>query len=124
MKNSPNLKSGLRLLLLAGVMTPLVAIGEASAVAAMEKDYPVWSYEEGATTQNLQRIQMYKPIHDDMRGAQGPVRTDFSEHSLWSYEEGATTQNLQRIQSSKSMGAMSSSEGPSRAEFAEQPTWE
>lgn len=92
MKNSPTLKNGLRMLVLAGALTPFATLGGTSSVAA---------YEEGGFYDNLRHIQTQKDMPDRMQGAQGPVRTDFAEPtSSWKADEGSFYDNLKLIQES------------------------
>ncbi len=95
MKLNPLLKSGCKLLLVAGAMAPLASFGAASG----------FSYDDGAAYDNLRHIQS-EPSVAAPAGAQGPIRTEGME-ATWSYDEGATYDNLRRIQSAPSMASPS-----------------
>lgn len=100
MKNSSLRKTSLRLLVIAGALTPLATLGANSMVAA---------YGEGGMYENLSHIQSSQDTTENLRGAQGPVRTDFSD-PLWSYDEGAFYDNLKNTQeTSQPMDTMSGS---------------
>lgn len=93
MKHIPQLKTCLSLLVIAGASMPLASIG---ADMSDRMTGPVWSYEDGATYDNLRNIQEFK----GMAGAQGPVRTE-DMGPAWSYSSSATYENLRRVQEYK-----------------------
>jgi hypothetical protein len=114
MKLIPQLKTCLSLLVIAGASMPLASIGADMPDRATG---PAWSYEEGATYDNLRNVQEFK----GMMGAQGPVRKE-DMGPAWSYEEGATYDNLRNIQEHKGKLGASGSQGPIRSDDMES-TW-
>ncbi|MDO9600125.1 MAG: hypothetical protein Q7J47_20600 [Azoarcus sp.] len=112
MKYIPLRKTGLGLLVIAGALTPLASLGAESMV---------WSYDESAVHDNLRSIQAAPSMIDAERGAQGPVRTEFTE-PVWSYDESAVYDNLRKIQAAPSMTTGRGAQGPVRTDFME-PTW-
>lgn len=113
MKNSPLFKTGLRLLVIAGALTPIAVLSGTSMVAASD---------EGAFYDNLRHIQAAQDSSGSMHGAQGPVRTDFVEPG-WSSDESSFYDNLRKIQETpKPMEAMRGAQGPVRDDFLT-PAW-
>lgn len=113
MKNSPLFKTGLRLLVIAGALTPFTTISATSMVAAGN---------EGAFYDNLRQIQATHDSSGSMHGAQGPIRNDFVEPT-WSSDESSLYDNLRKLQEApKPMEAMRGARGPVREDFMT-PAW-
>lgn len=111
MKNSPSLKNGLRMLVIAGALTPFATLGANSMVAA---------YDEGGIYDNLRHIQATTEMSGSMHGAQGPVRSDFVEPS-WKSDESSFYDNL-KLETLKPTEGMRGAQGPIRSDFAT-PAW-
>lgn len=113
MNNSPSLKNGLRILVIAGALTPFATLGANSMVAA---------YQDGGLYDELRHIQATTEMSGSMHGAQGPVRSDFVEPS-WSTDDSAFYDNLRKIQETpKPLDSMRGAQGPIRSDFAT-PAW-
>lgn len=125
MKSNMLRKSGLGLLVAAGMMVPMASsaeegtkYGHQSTGSAMESDkgYIHQTFGEGTLYQDLQRLQSAKGWMIADRGAQGPIRTDGMEYSS-SAGEGTLYQDLQKFQSSQSLASTErGAQGPIRTE--------
>lgn len=110
MKNSPSLKNGLRMLVIAGALTPFATLGANSMVAAYD----------GGLYDELSHIQTTTEMSGSMHGAQGPVRSDFVEPT-WKSDESSFYDNLKR-ETLKPIEGMRGAQGPIRSDFAT-PAW-
>lgn len=121
MKSNMLRKSGLGLLVAAGVMVPLASsIGEESKLAHGAygtKMDTLQTSNEGNLYQDLQNLQSAKGWTAAERGAQGPIRTESMDTPLTA-NEGNLYQDLQKLQSSR-LSSASGALGPIRTETME-----
>ncbi|MBI2276583.1 MAG: hypothetical protein HYU74_04455 [Dechloromonas sp.] len=116
MKSNTLRKSGLGLLIVAGMMVPMASsIGEESKSAYGAKMESYQTSTEGNLYQDLQNLQSAKDWTTTERGAQGPIRSEGMDTPLTA-NEGDLYQDLQKLHSSRQMSASSGAQGPIRTE--------